>query len=108
MTKCLTYSLNNFQGNKDSFYTELSRFTDSVLSKTDTEIIDFVNDFCTFIEKEKTETLRSKNEYIVELDFLGGEPLLVYEKVFEFIERVPNVFFTITSISDIKTYSFHH
>lgn len=38
-----------------------------------------------------------KNEYIVELDFLGGEPLLVYEKVFEFIERVPNVFFTITS-----------
>ena len=71
MTKCLTYSLNNFQENKDIFYTELSRFTDSVLSKTDTEIIDFVNDFCTFIEKGKIETLRSKNEYIVEFLMIG-------------------------------------
>ena len=52
MTKCLTYSLNNFQGNKDIFYTELSRITDSKIKKNDIESTDFVNDFSTFIEKE--------------------------------------------------------
>lgn len=71
MSKSLTYKLNNLGGNQDSFYADLGSFTDSILSKTDAETESFVNDFRTFIEKEKIEALVSQNEYIVEFLMIG-------------------------------------
>ncbi len=71
MSKNLTYTLNNFQGNPDSFYADLSSFTDSILSNPDFETECYVNDFRAFIKKERIETLRSQNEYIVEFLMIG-------------------------------------
>lgn len=71
MTKSITYSLANYQKDSGSFYRDLSAFTDSILYETDTEVDGFVEDFSDFVKKNKTELLRTHNEYLVEFLMIG-------------------------------------
>ncbi len=71
MTKRVTYSLVNYQKDSGSFYIDLAIFTDSVLDDLDPETEGFVKDFCSFLDEEKIEPLRSRNEYVVEFLMIG-------------------------------------
>lgn len=71
MTKSIIYSLINHQKDSGSFYKELGAFTDSILNDLDPEVEGFVGDFSDFAEKNKTELLRTRNEYLVEFLMIG-------------------------------------
>lgn len=71
MTKSVTYSLVNCQKDSGSFYRELNAFTDSILDDPDPEVDDLVGDFSDFVKENKTELLRSGNEYLVEFLMIG-------------------------------------
>lgn len=67
----ITYSLLNYQDDAVSFYTDLSMFTDTVLHDLDAETEGFVRDVCNFINENRIETPRSRNEYVVEFLMIG-------------------------------------
>jgi uncharacterized protein len=71
MTNCVTYSLLNNQKNSDSFYCDLGKFTAVVLGNLDPDVNDFVNDFSLFLKEKGIETLRSRNEYLLEFLMIG-------------------------------------
>lgn len=71
MTRNVTYSLVNYQKDSGSFYRELGAFTDSILNDLDPEVAGFVGDFCDFVKGNKTELLRTRNEYLVEFLMIG-------------------------------------
>ncbi len=71
MPKTITYSLMDFQEESGRFYKELEEFTNSWLNGVDLEVNGIISDFCDFIGNNKTENLRSRNEYLVELLMIG-------------------------------------
>lgn len=71
MTKSVTYSLVNYQKDSSSFYNELGVFTDSILEDPEPEVEGCVEDFMDFVKNNKTEVLRSRNEYLVEFLMIG-------------------------------------
>lgn len=71
MTKGITYSLTGKQNDSSGFYSELSLFTDLIIRDLNQETEKYLTDFCHFVDENKVEKLRSRNEYLVELLMIG-------------------------------------
>lgn len=71
MTKIITYSLQSNQNNSDAFYKELSHFTDAILPEAYTCFGKTADSFYNYVKDNHTEDCRTKDEYILELVFLG-------------------------------------
>jgi hypothetical protein len=71
MTTDITYSLSGYRENSSGFYTSLSDFTDLIISNLNPETERVITDFSYFVEENKVENLRSRNEYLVEILMIG-------------------------------------
>jgi uncharacterized protein len=71
MAKSITYSLTGNQNDSSGFYSELSLFTDLIIRDLNPETEKYLTDFCHFVDENKVEKLRSRNEYLVELLMIG-------------------------------------
>lgn len=71
MEEIITYSLKNSHINSDKYYSDIAGFTDEVISNGIEIIGPVISEFKEYIEKNSVETLRSDNEYLLELLTLG-------------------------------------
>jgi hypothetical protein len=71
MNAGVTYSLIEKEQNSGSFYLMLNIFTDLVLDSSATKLGSIVSDYYQWLQNNKIEKLRSKDEYTLELIALG-------------------------------------
>ncbi len=67
----VTYSLKLSRTNTEEYYSDVRRFTDEVLLKTEESVTSIVNEYINYINKFKLEDVREKEEYILELLSFG-------------------------------------
>jgi hypothetical protein len=71
MNKVVTYSLLNGQDFSDEFYSDILHFTDKILSEARPELEWYIANYMEYISENKIETLRTREEYILELIIVG-------------------------------------
>jgi uncharacterized protein len=69
--KSVTYSLKADEKNLENYYTDVSSFTDIILTEAENLIEPITEEFQFYLVRSKGEILRSKSEYIFELLTLG-------------------------------------
>jgi hypothetical protein len=71
MTEIITYSLKNGQKYSDAYYQDITEFTNEVLAEISHCSMGLIEDFRTFIQTTRGESLRSYDEYAFEILTLG-------------------------------------
>ena len=71
MKKIITYSLLDESGSSNKFYIDIAGFTDLSVLEANISLKQYVDSYYSFLEKNKLEILRSKNEYLLELMMIG-------------------------------------
>lgn len=71
MAKIITYSLKNSSENSDQFYADLALYTDQVLEEAEIHLGIVLDAFLLWLEKNKAEPERTRQEYIFDLLVLG-------------------------------------
>ncbi|MCU7511471.1 MAG: DUF116 domain-containing protein [Ignavibacteria bacterium] len=69
--KAITYSLRNDEENSDKYYSDIERFTDSILLEAERQFLPVVKSYMKYLENSRKEKLRSVNEYMYEFLSLG-------------------------------------
>ncbi|MGE5438779.1 MAG: hypothetical protein ACM3UR_02920, partial [Bacteroidota bacterium] len=69
--KAITYSLRNDEENSDKYYSDIERFTDSILLEAERQFLPVVKSYMKYLENSRMEKLRSVNEYMYEFLSLG-------------------------------------
>ncbi|HEX2869466.1 MAG TPA: DUF116 domain-containing protein [Ignavibacteriales bacterium] len=69
--KTITYSLRNNETNSDQYYSDIARFTDSILLEAQRQFSPVIKSYMRHLEKKGTEKLRSEGEYIYEFISMG-------------------------------------
>ncbi|MGE5354228.1 MAG: DUF116 domain-containing protein [Syntrophothermus sp.] len=69
--KTITYSLRNNEENSDKYYSDIERFTDSILLEADRQFLPVIKSYMKYLENNRIEKLRSVNEYMYEFLSLG-------------------------------------
>ena len=67
----ITYSTVNLKGNPNQFYIDVANATDKIVSIASSTFKEELDSYTHFIKKSKIESLRSYNEYLLELIMLG-------------------------------------
>jgi len=67
----ITYNLSSDQPDSNLFYQDLQRITDHIINQMPRSIKSIISDFRQFVNRNHLETLRSFNEYAVELLSIG-------------------------------------
>jgi len=86
--KTITYSLLNEGKNSESYYKDVTLFTDAVLEEADKSIEQIAEGFQFFLIRNKSKELRSRSEYIFELLTLGVF-LRIYETNANSLSLIP-------------------
>lgn len=68
--KTVTYNLKGTNCNSDRFYQNLTVFTDRILEESGSLML-IADDYCSFVQKNRLEPLRTKEEYLLELIMTG-------------------------------------
>ena len=66
----VTYSLRDEEGNSDQYYQDIASFTDEVLAES-WDVWEMMRNFRSYLLKTKHESIRSKEEYCLEILMLG-------------------------------------
>ena len=67
----ITYSLKGGQSTSNNYYEKAERLSNKVILNLSQNGKEYLQDYMEYIEKNKVEELRTKEEYAVELLFIG-------------------------------------
>ena len=69
--KAITYTLRNDKNNSDVFYSELGFFTSEVIKEAERSCLNYVVSFREYLRTNKTEKIRTDEEYLFEFLTIG-------------------------------------
>jgi hypothetical protein len=92
MNKTITYNLATVGGPVD-FYDNLSRFTDAVLQEARVRLGRITDEYIGYLSAHRTEPLRSRDEYLLELIITG----VLLQNYYGKAARVPSLFTSLLS-----------
>jgi len=71
MKNIITYSLRETSYSSDSFYNDLTAFTENILFEASKSLERHSNNYYEYVKTSQHETIRSKDEYLLELIMIG-------------------------------------
>jgi uncharacterized protein len=96
--KPITYSLQGDAHNSEEYYRDVALFTERVLSEAEVSLMPLVKGFKDYLRENRIETLRSDEEYALELLSLGVLWMTYAPHVKRFSPLVARVFRTLIAL----------